>query len=279
MNPQRTPLVRTLRVILYLCLLAAAAVVALWWLEPRMVFLPTRGPVGNGPGERVELATSDGVKLVAWWLPRAGSDGALLYLHGNAGNLDGRDVVVRELASATGLSVLALDYRGYGESDGAPSEQGMYTDARAGWDWLAARVAPQRIVVWGESLGGAAATALVRDVQQAGVPRALVLQSAFTRIPDMATRVIPIPGIGALCRLRMDNLARVRDIRCWKLFVHSRADEVVPFAMGERLLAAACEPKQSLWLDGVGHNDAWGRADFVQPLVSALRSMPAPYTP
>jgi fermentation-respiration switch protein FrsA (DUF1100 family) len=261
-------------VTLFLCLLVAAALLALRWLEPRMVFLPTRGPVGDGPGERVELVTADGVRIVAWWIPRAGSDGALLYLHGNAGNLHGREVVLRELASATGMSVLALDYRGYGESEGRPDEAGLYADARAGWDWLASRVAPERVVIWGESLGGAAATAVARDVQRNGVPRALVLQSAFTRIPDMARRVFPIPGIGRLCRLRMDNLERVREIRCWKLFVHSRIDEVVPFAMGEQLFEAACEPKRSLWLDAVGHNDAWYRNWFVERLVSALRDMP-----
>lgn len=260
--------------LLFAGLLVAIALLALPWLEPRLVFLPARGPVGSGPGERVELATADGVKLLAWWLPRTGSDGAVLYLHGNAGNLRGRANVVRELAATTGLSVLALDYRGYGESEGRPSEEGMYRDARAGWDWLAARIAPQRIVVWGESLGGAAATSVAREVQADGVPRALVLQSAFTRIPDMATRVIPIPGIGALCRLRMDNLERVREIRCWKLFVHSRIDEVVPFEMGERLFEAACEPKQALWIDHVGHNDAWYRNWFPGELVSALARMP-----
>ncbi|TAJ21492.1 MAG: alpha/beta hydrolase [Planctomycetota bacterium] len=274
LTPARPPHVRLLRLILVLCLFVAAAVLALRWLEPRLVFVPTRGPVGTGPGERVELVTPDGVRLVAWWLPRAGSDAAVLYLHGNGGNLLGREPVLRGIAEAAHSSVLALDWRGYGESEGRPSEAGIYVDARTGWDWLAARVAPERIAIWGESLGAGAATFLARAVERPGVPRALVVQSAFTSIPDMAPRALPIPGIRWLCGIRLDNLERVGAIRCWKLFVHSRADEIVPFEMGERLFEAASEPKQSLWLDRVGHNETWNDAAFVSRLAAQLSRLP-----
>jgi len=267
------PLRRLLRFLLVLLLAVLLLVVALRIAEPRLVFLPAREPVGAGPGERVELVTRDGLRLVAFWIERAGSADAVLYLHGNAGSLRGRESVVTALVQVTGASVLALDYRGYGESAGEPDERGLELDARAGWDWLAARVGPERIVIWGESLGGGPATHLAHEVQRDGVPRALVLQSTFTRLPDMARRVIPLPGIERLCRIRMDNLERVRAIRCPKLHVHSRTDEVVPFELGERLFNEACEPKQALWVDGVGHNDAWWSRDFVSRLATAFASM------
>jgi uncharacterized protein len=264
---------RLLRLVIVLLLAVVLLVVALRVVEPRLVFLPAREPVGEGPGERIELVTLDGLRLAAFWLERADSTAAVLYLHGNAGSLRGREPVVTALAQVTGASVLALDYRGYGESEGEPDEPGLELDARAGWDWLAARVAPERIVIWGESLGGGPATHLAQDVQRVGVPRALVLQSTFTRLPDMARRVIPLPGIDRLCRIRMDSLERVRAIRCPKLHVHSRADEVVPFELGERLYAEACEPKQALWVERVGHNDAWWSRDFVSRLTTAFASM------
>jgi fermentation-respiration switch protein FrsA (DUF1100 family) len=249
---------------------AALIVLGLRWLEPGLVFVPERGPVGAGPGQTVRLRTADGVQLVAWWCERPAARGSVLYLHGNGGNLRGRESVIERIGAATQSSVLALDWRGYGESEGEPSEAGLYADARAGWDWLAERCAPARIVIWGESLGGAPATWLAEQV----APRGLVLQSTFTSVPDMSFRVVPLPGVRWLCSIGMNNLERVPRIRCWKLFVHSRADEVVPFSMAERLYAAACEPKVSVWLERFGHNDAGIAAELAVRLAPLFAQLP-----
>lgn len=249
--------------------LVIALVFGLRALESKLLYLPARGPVGASPGEEVELVAADGVRLHGWFLGEAAAGPALLYLHGNAGSLANRRAVVEALRPPRG-ALLAIDWRGYGQSEGEPDEQGLYQDALAAWDWLAARADPARIVVVGESLGGGPATWLARERGCA----ALVLLSTFTSVPAMARRVLPIPGIGWLARTRMDNLARVAELRMPKLFVHSRADEVVPFAMGERLFAAAAEPKRALWFDGLAHNETFASAASIARLRVALFEEP-----
>jgi len=151
--------------------------------------------------------------------------------------------------------VLLLDYRGYGKSEGTPSEPGLYRDARAAYDWLLTRTTADRIVLFGKSLGGGPACELASTVPVGG----LIVQSAFTKAPDMAPRVMPLLFFARwLMHTKYDNLAKVAAIRCPKLFIHSRSDEIVPFDMAEKLYAAAAEPKECAWFDGgAGHNDLW----------------------
>lgn len=220
--------------------------------EDSFIYFPTKGGVGPSPGEDVFLAAADGVRLHAWYAAEPGARMTILWFHGNAGNLENRREMFQSLRKLP-ANVLAVDYRGYGKSEGKPSEPGLYLDARAAWDWLAARTPPRRIVVLGKSLGSGPACELASQVPCGG----LVVQSAFTSAPDMAWRVLPLFPARWFMRTKFDNLSKVPRIACPKLFVHSRDDEIIPFAMGERLHAAASEPRECAWFDGAGHNDLW----------------------
>ena len=222
---------------------------ALMIFEEKFIYFPAKGDVGSSPGEDVWLTTPDGVKIHAWYFPHPQAKATILHLHGNAGNLSDRRDLVRDL-QALGVNVMAVDYRGYGRSDGTPGESGLYIDARAAYDWLLTKTSADRIVIHGESLGGGPACELASTVPCGG----LIVQSTFTRAPDMASRVLPFfPGF--LVRTKFDNLAKVRKISCRKLFLHSQADEMIPFEMGEKLFAAAADPKESTWFTGCGHNE------------------------
>ncbi|MCX5796829.1 MAG: alpha/beta hydrolase [Elusimicrobia bacterium] len=208
--------------------------------------------------EEVALRAEDGVALHGWFLPAAGGPLAaqrlvLLYCHGNAGNVSSR-VPKADLFHRLGLSVLLFDYRGYGKSAGSPSEQGTYRDAEAAWRWLtqAKRYPPDRLVIYGESLGNGIAleTALRHP------PKALILESAFTSIVDMGREVFPWLPVRLMVTMRYDNLAKIPRIQCPVLVMHSRQDRVVPFRMGQALFAAAPQPKEFLEMTG-GHDEGY----------------------
>jgi hypothetical protein len=184
------------------------------------------------------------------------SQAVMLFFHGNAGNITSRYQLIRQFVR-TPARVLIIDYRGYGKSEGSPSEQGVYLDAQAAWEYLTTTlsVPPGKIVLFGESLGGAVAIDQALRAQSSGTPCAgLITQSSFTSIPDMAATVMPhIPGF--LLRTKMASIEKIGSIRCPKLFIHSRADEIVPFEMGHRLFSTALDPKQFYEVIGAGHNE------------------------
>ena len=201
--------------------------------------------------ENVQLHAADSTRLHAWFVPAAASRGTLLFSHGNAGNIGHRLDSIRQFHSL-GLDVLIYDYRGFGESEGKPTEAGTYLDAKAAWDYLLVGrgIAPQQIVIFGRSLGAAVAAELASQHLSAGV----ILESAFTSVPDMAASIYPWLPVRLLSRYRYNNLEKVARITSPVLLVHSRGDEIVPYDQGERLFARANEPKQFLELSG-GHND------------------------
>jgi fermentation-respiration switch protein FrsA (DUF1100 family) len=177
----------------------------------------------------------------------------LLWFHGNAGNVTDRYDMIRMLMQVP-VRILIIDYRGYGKSEGSPTERGLYADARAAWDYLSTERAihPEYMVILGKSLGGAPAIDLATRVQPAG----LIVQSSFTSIPDMAGTVIPLfPGV--LLRTKMDSVNKIARVSCPKLFIHSPVDELVPFEMGRRLYATAPEPKRFYEVAGAPHNSTW----------------------
>ena len=198
------------------------------------------------------LEARDGVRLHAWYIPAQNPKALLLFFHGNAGNISHRlDNVnlLREL----GLSCLIMDYRGYGRSDGDPDEKGFYLDAQAGYD--AADILSQRLglplVVFGRSLGGAAAIAIADQPKVAG----LILESTFTNLGDMAKAIFGLPGLQTLLKGRFDSLGRIGAIKAPMLFFHGDQDEIVPFDLGRRLFEKASAPKQFITLSGAHHND------------------------
>jgi uncharacterized protein len=247
MHPVRAAIAPLGIVTLAVCLTLALVM----FFEERLIFFPERIGVGPSPGDDVWIASGRGQRMHGWHVTRPAARATLLHLHGNAGHLESRRGLVLALASL-GVNVLAIDYRGYGKSEGGfPSERSVDEDARAAFDFLRARQPALPVVVHGESLGGGAACELALQADVAG----LVLQSSFTSVPAMAAVVYPfLPA--ALVRTRFDNLRKVKEIAAPKLFIHSRSDEIVPFAMGEQLYAAARGPKERLWLSASGHNDA-----------------------
>lgn len=258
----------TLQNLLYLLLLVAVGYLGvalyLFFMQPRMLYYPDMpgreleaNPAAVGLAyEDVALLTRDGVRLHAWFIPAEHPRATVLYCHGNAGNISHRLDSIRLLHSL-GLQVLILDYRGYGQSEGKPSEAGTYRDADAAWHYLLeTRGLPASgIILLGRSLGAAVAADLASRTQ----PAAVILESAFTSVPDRAAEIYPWLPVRLLSRYRYDNLGKMARIDRPLLLVHGREDEIIPFSHAERLFRRAREPKSLLEISG-GHNDAFQRS-------------------
>lgn len=236
----------------------AALCAALFLGQHRLVYLPqatlhtTPAALGLAFQDRW-ITTADGLRLHAWWIPGSTAAPAVLFLHGNAGNISHRlDTIA--LLTQLGASVLILDYRGYGRSEGTPDEHGSYEDARAALAYLNTELGMpgDRVIVFGRSLGGAIASWLAAHHECAG----LVLESTWTSLPDLAATIYPLFPVRLLARIHYDSRSRIGAARCPVLVVHSRDDEIVPFRHAERLYAAAREPKQLLIISG-GHNEGF----------------------
>lgn len=202
--------------------------------------------------ETVTLNTPDGEKLAGWYIPAPAARGTLLYLHGNGGNI-GHRLDPIGVFHRLRLNIFIIDYRGYGASTGKPSEEGTYQDALAAWNFLTQRkhVRPERIILFGESLGGSIAARLAARHTPAG----LVVYASFTSVPDLAKALYPMFPASRLARYRYDTQAALKQVNCPVLILHGREDEIVPFSHGQALLGAANEPKRLVELRG-GHNDA-----------------------
>ncbi len=200
--------------------------------------------------ESVKIPTEDDVTLDAWFVPAKNARGVLLFFHGNAGNISHRLESIR-LFNRMRLSTLILDYRGYGQSEGEPSEEGTYRDAEAAWRYLTGRrgISPKRIVIFGRSLGGAVAAHAAKG-REAG---ALILESAFTSVPDMAAQIYWFLPVRWLTRFDYDTESALASVSVPVLIIHSPEDQIVPYSHGRALFAAAREPKQFLEING-GHN-------------------------
>lgn len=220
-----------------------------------MQALETTPATYNLPFEEVRFEAADGVRLHGWFVPARGARGTLLWLHGNAGNISHRVHNLRLFHDALRINVFLFDYRGYGLSEGRPSEAGLLQDAEAAWRVLQARrdVDPRAIVLFGRSLGAAVAAELAARVQ----PAALILETPFTSLLDMARHHYWFLPVRWLVRSRYDTLGAVRRVRVPVLVLHGDADEIVPFDMGEQVFAAAPEPKAFYRIPGASHNDTY----------------------
>jgi fermentation-respiration switch protein FrsA (DUF1100 family) len=248
--------------------LVGVVLIALVWdrLVDRMIFHPQPGadlrPEQLGiAGDEVRIRTEDGVRIHAFYLPAVGATRAILFLHGNAGNASHRLPNAAALMHL-GAHVLLLDYRGYGLSEGSPSEPGVYADARAGLAYLIERsgVPEARTVVFGRSLGGAVAVDLARDRALGGV----ILESTFSSASDVAAPAFGGP-VARLARGRFDSIEKIPRVRAPLLFFHGDRDDIVKYSLGRRLFDAAPEPKEFETIRGAGHNDTvevGGRAYF-----------------
>ncbi len=285
--PRRTMWKQTLRLIVLLILIPYSVfVVVLVFLQRSLIYLPTREahiePTDAGlPGgqvHNVRVETADGVALHGWHvLPdgrsaadRAECDGELaagrplvLFFSGNAAN---RRYRVREFQALTslGCDVFVFDYRGYGENRGSPNEESLATDARAVWDYATQqrKVTPQRIVLYGESLGGGVAVRLAAEVCEAGTPPAgIILRSTFPSLVDAGTYHYPWLPVRLFIVDRFPSVDRISAVTCPILQVHGRRDKIMPIELGRRLFDAAPNqssagiPKRFVELPTAGHND------------------------
>ena len=226
-------------------------------MESSLIYFPVRElaarPADYGlQAEELRVTAADGVGLHGWWIKGRGET-ALVWYHGNAGNISHRLENARELVGRFGLDVFLVDYRGYGLSDGAPSEAGLYADGLAMYDEARARgFAPEAIVLFGRSLGAAVAV----EVALSREARALILETPFRSIPAMAREHYPfVPGF--LIRSRYDTEAKIPHLRLPVLVLHGDRDEIVPLAQAERLFALAPGPKRFFLIRGAGHNDTY----------------------
>ena len=247
-------------------------------LEKHLIYFPMRAhdvtPAVLGLAyEELALRTEDGVRLHGWFLPVKRSRLTVLVCHGNAGNVSHRLDRALLMQSRLGVDTLLFDYRGYGDSEGSPDEEGTYRDARAAYRWLIERgLGPARLVLFGESLGSAVALQLAVEVEA----RALVLESPFASIPEMARAVYPFLPLWPFVRTRYDNVAKVGRLRMPLLVLHGDRDEVVPFAQGRRVFDAAPEPKTFFAIPGASHNDTYavGGEAYWQALRRFLEALP-----
>lgn len=247
-----------LRGIAFLALVYGGVMLAAYLAQARLLFQPNFGgrSLEATPDqlalefENVEIETTDGEHLHAWWIPHRSPRASMLFSHGNAGNISHR-LDSLKIFHQLRLNVLIYDYRGYGRSSGKPSEAGVYRDAEAALEWMIReeRVEPEEFVVFGRSMGAAVSARLA----QKRPPACLILESAFTSVPDRAAEIYWWLPIRWLIHLQMNTRQNVSTIATPTLVIHSRDDEIVPFDHGRQVAQAAGDDAELLEISG-GHN-------------------------
>lgn len=235
-----------------------AFAVYLFIFRSSYVYYPER-TVNTDPGsiglsfENVSFETTDGLKLSGWFIPCEGARGVILFCHGNAGNICHRLDSI-QIFHRLGLDVFIFDYRGYGQSEGKPSESGTYRDVEAAWQYLVEerQVSSGKIVIFGRSIGGAVAAWQARSHN----PGALILESTFTSVPDLAAKPYPYLPVKLLSRYKYDTQGYLREVNWAVLIVHSPDDEMMPLSHSQRLFEVAKEPKEFLEISG-SHNEGF----------------------
>ncbi len=218
--------------------------------------------------EEVTVTTADGTALSGWWLPAPRADHALLYCHGNAGDI--RDWVhAAPPFIEAGCSLLLFDYRGYGRSQGAPSEEGLYLDGEAVWRWLQHRAHEEGLPasILGKSLGSA--VAIHAAIQSP--PASLILDSAFTSMREVVAGNLPMAPKGMIPRL-FESLAKIPQVSCPTLFIHGGMDMLVPLAHGRRLYDALPGQKAFHLIEHAGHNDISAYPEYHRQILAFLRN-------
>ncbi len=236
----------------------AALVVIVYFRQDGMVYFPDKD-IWQTPRdvnlnyEEITCRTKDSLTISGWYIEAAAEKGVVLFCHGNGGNISHR-LDSLKIFNSLDLSVLIFDYRGYGKSQGKPSEQGTYLDAEAAWEYLVnhKRKSPNHIILFGRSLGGAVAA----EIASRQKPAALIIESSFTSVYDFGKKIYPWLPIKLLSKYSYATIDKINNIMCPKLIVHSPEDDIVPYEYGKRLFERASPPKQFLEIRG-GHNDGF----------------------
>ena len=242
----------------FACLLSGCSAIGVpspW--ERSQLYRPVRYPSGDWQSvgldyEDAWFSAADGTGLHGWYLPCRNAAATLLFAHGNAGNVTNLATPLREFCQRHRVSVMVFDYRGYGRSEGTPSEEGLVQDARAARAWLANRagISERDILLMGRSLGGAVMVDLAANDGAHG----LILESTFTSLPDVAQHHVPFWPVHWMMAGRFDSLTKIRDYRGPLLISHGDADETIPFEQGRRLFQAGNKPKAFVTIPGGDHN-------------------------
>ena len=229
-----------------------------YFSQKKMLFYPVREititPKHIGLDfEDIMLTTKDNVNIAAWYIPSTSERGVVLFCHGDAGNISHRLDSIR-IFHDLNLSVFIFDYRGYGNSEGSPTEEGTYLDAEAALDYLIKikHIHHDQIIFFGRSLGGA----IVSEIALRHKAGALIIESGFTSVPDLGRKYYPFLPVKLLSRYSYTTASKVSKISIPKLFIHSPHDEIIPFGHGRYLYENASFPKEFLEIRG-GHNDGF----------------------
>lgn len=267
---------RALRSVVFVYL---ALLIVLLLLENTLLYPATKFPDPRGDWvaaelshEDVEFASADGTKLHGWFVECPQPRAVLLYCHGNGDCLGFMGPYLKELRDQQQVSIFAFDYRGYGKSGGSPSEAGILADGDAAQKWLAQRTGlqPANVVLMGRSLGGCVAV----DLAAKNGARGLILQNTTTSMPEAAARIYWFLPVRWLMRNRYDSLSKIARYHGPLLQSHGTADDLIPYAIGQQLFAAAPSPaKQFFTIEGRGHNDPEPPA-YDKALAAFLASLP-----
>lgn len=247
-----------MRVVIIVGIVCGVLVALAYLFQSRFVYFPIRALVADPSDvglafENINLETDDGVRLHSWFVPHDKARGVILFCHGNAGNISHRLDSI-QVFHRLGLDVFIFDYRGYGQSQGKPNEHSTYEDVKAAWQYLTQErnLPPSRIILFGRSIGGAIASNLARE----HTPGAVILESTFTSMPDLAADIYHLPLVRRFTRFNYNTEEYIREVNCPVLIIHSRDDDIVPFSHGRRLFEIAAEPKRFLEITGT-HNEAF----------------------
>lgn len=246
------------QILLILAAVGVSTAVLLYLLQPKMLYVPYK-EIESVPSEvglqyeEVVFDTQDGLRIHGWYVPCTNARYTLLFCHGNAGNISHR-LDSLSIFNALGMNCLIFDYRGYGHSQGKPTEKGTYLDAKAAYGWLVSQktAQPKSILLFGRSLGAAVACQLATEIDCGG----LVLESAFTSFADIGKHYYPVLPVKLFARFDYDTLAKIPRVHCPIMIIHSPDDEIIPYSMGQKLYDAAGQPKQFLQIQG-DHNEGF----------------------
>lgn len=232
--------------------------IILYFKQVSIIFYPTKEifqtPKDIGLDfEELALKTSDGVNISAWYIPARDERGAILMCNGNAGNISYRIDLIH-IFNSLNLSILIFDYRGFGKSEGKPTEKGTYLDAEAAWDYLIniKHYPATKIILYGQSLGGAIAAEMALRHR----PAALIIESGFKSAPELGSKFFPFIPVKLISRFHYSTIEKINKIDCPKLIIHSPDDEIVPYSHGTALFEKAREPKEFLKIKG-DHNEGF----------------------
>ena len=248
-------------IVLFVAIVYIGFATFLFFFQAKLLFFPDTVIVYTPSSigliyDRISLITKDNVNISAWYVPVSSGDterGTILFCHGNAGNISHRLGLIK-IFHDLGMNILIFDYRGYGESDGKPSEKGMYRDVEAAWDFLITtkQIPENKIIIVGRSLGGAIGAYIAQNRD----PQGLILDSTFVSVNDLGAELYRFIPVRIMSRFSFNTVKYLRNVTAPVLVIHSRNDDVVPFHQGQKVFESAQGNKSFLEITGL-HNDGY----------------------